>query len=234
MVITAKYMEKGLFIVIDGTDGSGKATQLKILSEKLQTLGYQVETADFPRYGQKSAGLVEEYLAGNFGSATEVGPYRGSVFYAVDRYAASFEIRRWLAEGKIVISNRYVAANLCHQGGKIKDNKERSEYFKWLDNLEYNIFNIPRPDLNLILHVPAAVAQGLAEARAKQTGLAKQDIHETDLQHLEDAERVYLEVANTFPGFTLVECAQDGQIMPIEKIAEKVLEAVKENLERKK
>lgn len=224
-------MQKGLFIVIDGTDGSGKTTQLKLLDEKLRALGYQTAIADFPRYGQKSAGLIEEYLAGNFGSAEAVGPYRASIFYAADRYAASFEIKEWVKQGKIVISNRYVAANMAHQGGKIKEAKERAAYFKWLENLEYELFDIPRPDLNLILHVPAAVAQGLAEARAKQNGLSKQDIHETDLDHLQNAEKVYLEIATSFPNFTLIECAEGGQIMDIGVIAEKVLAEVKKSLE---
>ncbi|MBU4493296.1 MAG: thymidylate kinase, partial [Nanoarchaeota archaeon] len=107
---------KGKFIVIAGTDGSGKATQIKILVKRLKDKGYEVEIADFPQYGKKSAALVEEYLNGKFGLAEEVGPYRASIFYACDRYAASFKIKEWLDEGKIVVSNRYVSANVGHQG----------------------------------------------------------------------------------------------------------------------
>src|SRR3990167_7582875 len=101
-------MSKGKLIVIDGTDGSGKATQTNILVKRLKKKGYKVALADFPQYGQRSATLVEDYLNGKFGSAKEVGPYRSSIFFAVDRYAASFQIRAWLHEGYIVISNRYV------------------------------------------------------------------------------------------------------------------------------
>ncbi len=115
----------GKFIVIDGTDGSGKGTQTEILVNRLRNLGHDVAMADFPQYGQVSAGLVEEYLNGNYGKAEEVGPYRASIFYACDRYDASFKIRKWLEEGKIVISNRYVTANMGHQGGKISSQKRR-------------------------------------------------------------------------------------------------------------
>ncbi|HDH07740.1 MAG TPA: thymidylate kinase, partial [Candidatus Moranbacteria bacterium] len=146
-------MKIGKFIVIDGTDGSGKATQTKLLVERLKNDGHDVEIADFPQYGKKSAGLIEKYLNGKYGSAEEVGPYRASIFYACDRYDASFKIRKAVEEGKIVISNRYVTANMGHQGGKIKDPEERKKYFNWLYNLEYETFSIPRPDLNIILHV---------------------------------------------------------------------------------
>ncbi len=212
---------RGTFIVIDGTDGSGKATQVEILVRRLRRAGHAVAVADFPRYGEKSAGLIEEYLAGEYGGAKEVGPYRASILYACDRYAASFDIRRWLAEGKVVVSNRYVAANMGHQGGKIKSAPARKKYFRWLHDLEYRIFGIPRPDLNLILHVDARVAQALAEKRWRAGGGRgrKRDIHENDLRHLRAAERAYLDIARSFRGFSLVECVERGAIMPREKVA---------------
>src|SRR6185369_11731584 len=152
--------QKGRFIVIDGTDGSGKTTQTNLLVEELKINGYQVEMTDFPQYGTKSAGLIEEYLNGKYG---HVGPEAASIFYAIDRFDASFKIRHWLSEGKVVISNRYVTANAGHQGGKIADDLERMKFFKWLNNLEYVIFGIPKPDLNIILHMPAHMAQKLVD-----------------------------------------------------------------------
>ncbi|MBI4778894.1 deoxynucleoside kinase, partial [Candidatus Falkowbacteria bacterium] len=146
---------QGKFIVIDGTDGSGKATQTQLLAQRLERVGLNVAIADFPQYNTKSAGPVEEYLSGKYGSPEEVGPYQASIFYACDRYDASFKIKTWLAEGKIVISNRYVTANMGHQGGKISNLLEKKHFFDWLYQLEYEIFNIPRPDLNIILHVDA-------------------------------------------------------------------------------
>ena len=101
-------MKKGRLIVIEGTDGSGKATQMKILENKLKKNGHKVKTADFPQYGKPSSYFAEKYLRGEYGTASDVGPYAGSMFYALDRYDKSFEMRKWLEEGYIVICNRYV------------------------------------------------------------------------------------------------------------------------------
>ena len=212
--------KQGKFIVIDGTDGSGKATQTQMLVARLESLGLAVAMVDFPQYGEKSAGLVEKYLNGEYGEADEVGPYRASIFYACDRYDASFKIKKWLKEGKIVIANRYVTANMGHQGGKIANPLERKNYFSWLYELEYEIFNIPKPDLNIIFHVDAAVAQKLVDQKGHRDYVngARRDLHEADINHLRRAEQVYLEIAKTFPDFTLIECTRDGQIMTRQEI----------------
>ena len=226
-------MKKGKFIVIDGTDGSGKATQTELLMKKLKKDGHQVKVFDFPQYGKKSAGLVEEYLNGKYGSAQEVGPYRASIFYACDRYDASFKIKKYLEEGKIVISNRYVTANMGHQGGKIKSSKERKNYFKWLYNLEYEIFGIPKPDLSIILHVDAEIAQKLVDNKEKRSyikGSKKRDLHENDLKHLRDAEKIYLEMAKTFQNFSLIKCTENKNIMTRGEISELAWKEVKKVL----
>lgn len=222
--------KKGKFIVIDGTDGSGKATQMELLVKNLKKAGHQVKIFDFPQYGKKSASFVEKYLNGGYGSAQEVGPYRASIFFACDRYDASFKIKKYLKEGKVIISNRYVTANMGHQGGKIKDLRERKNYFKWLYDLEYRIFRIPKPDLNIILHVDAAVAQKLVDNKKKRNyikGKKKRDLHENDLKHLQNAEKVYLEIARTFPNFSLIKCTENNNIMTQEKISKLVLKEVK-------
>ena len=221
---------KGKFIVIDGTDGSGKATQTNLLVDRLKAEGCQVEMADFPQYGAKSAGLVEEYLNGKYGLAKEVGPYRASIFYACDRYDASFKIKQWLSQGKIIIANRYVASNMAHQGGKINDPQERKNYFDWIQKLEYEIFAIPKPDINIILHVDAQIAQKLVDNKGHRDYVngSKRDLHEADLQHLCDAEKIYLEIANSYQGFKSIECVQDGKIISREQIHEQLWqEAIK-------
>jgi dTMP kinase len=221
-------MAKGKFIVLDGTDGSGKTTQFKLLVEALKNLGYQVEHADFPQYGKKSAGPVEEYLNGRYG---QINPHAGSILYAVDRFDASFQIRQWLDEGKIVISNRYVTANAGHQGGKIDTDDERAIFFGWLKELEYNIFKIPQPDLNIILHVPAHIAQELVDKKPDEMRIyaegKKRDIHEADLDHLKKAEKVFLQVHEHFPNTELVACFEDGKLMSIEEIHKIVLDKVR-------
>lgn len=224
-----KKKKKGLLIVLDGADGSGKATQAKILASKLTEEGYKVEKLNFPQYGAKSAGLVEEYLNGNFGAAQEVGPYRASVFYACDRYAASFKIRKWIEDGRIIICDRYVAANMGHQGGKITSRSERKKYFKWLHNLEYNIFSIPKPDINFILHIDARIAQKMVDLKEKRSYIkkGKRDMHENDLKHLCDAEKVYLEIAKNFPNFELIECIRNGIVMSREEIGDLIWKMLK-------
>lgn len=218
----------GKFIVIDGTDGSGKATQTALLAERLKGAGFEVEIADFPQYGAKSAGAVEEYLNGKYGSAEAVGPYRASIFYAVDRYAASFKIKRWLEAGIVVLANRYVTANMAHQGGKISNALERKNFFAWLNKLEYGLFGIPKPDLNLILHVDAALAQKLVDRKAARDYLGgkARDIHEADLEHLRRAEKVYLEIAAADPALILIECIRDGALLTVEEISDLVWRAV--------
>lgn len=218
---------KGVFIVIEGTDGTGKATQTKKLTECLQAKGLNVATFDFPQYDSPSSFFVKEYLNGKYG--TEVSPYKASLFYALDRFDAGAKIREALSEGKIVISNRYVASNMGHQGGKIEDPKRRHEYFKWNDEIEYGILGIPKPDLNIVLFVPAEIAQKLVDNKGTRdyVGGAKRDLHEKDLAHLKRAEQVYLEIVRLFPNqFTLIDCMDNNNLMNIDEIHAKVVEKV--------
>ncbi len=223
-----KDQKRGRFIVIDGTDGSGKATQTKMLLETMRLENYPVEIVDFPQYGTKSAGIIEEYLNGKYG---QVSPQAASIFYAIDRFDASFKIREWLNQGKIIIANRYVTANAGHQGGKIQNDFQRLKFFKWLNNLEYEVFSIPRPDLNIILHVPSEIAQSLVDKKSaderKYAQGKKRDLHEADLEHLKNAEKVYLEIARLFPNTKLVECVQNGSLMSVQSIHNQVWQLVR-------
>ncbi|MEK7084443.1 MAG: thymidylate kinase, partial [Patescibacteria group bacterium] len=157
-------------------------------------------------------------------TAEDVGPYRASTFYAIDRYAGAPKIRAWLKDGTIVIANRYIASNMGHQGGKIKDPIERQRFFAWNYDLEYTIFGIPKPDINIILHVPAKIAQTLVDKKETREYLhgKKRDIHEDDLNHLKDAETSYLDIAKQFPEFRLIECMKDGTLASPETIHEKI------------
>ena len=128
----------GKLIVICGIDGAGKKTQTNLLLKCLKREGIDSETISFPRYGERSAALVEDFLSGKFGTNDEVGPYRASIFFACDRYVASKNIYEWLYQGKVVVADRYVSANQAHQGCKIKDPEERERYLEWLENLEFH------------------------------------------------------------------------------------------------
>lgn len=224
-----------MFIMVEGTDGSGKGTQTQLLFDRLTAAGFAVEQISFPQYGERSCTMVEDYLNGKFGSAEDVGPYPASIFYATDRFAAAPKIRSWLKEGKIVIANRYVASNMGHQGGKIDDPEERKKYFEWNYHLEYTIFNIPKPTVNVILHMPAEVAQALVDkkdARAYLNG-KKRDIHEDNIDHLKKAEQAYLDIAQTFPDFTLIECTEHGNLLSKEEIHEKLWQLIVQHIEHK-
>lgn len=218
--------------MIEGTDGSGKGTQTNILVDRLKKENIKVEQISFPQYGEPSAFLVEEYLNGKYGTADQVGPYKASVLYATDRFAASPKIKKWLAKGKVVIANRYVASNMGHQGGKIKDRKKRQEYFDWNYNLEYNILQIPRPDINLILHVTPEISQELVDKKDDREYLKgkKRDIHEDDINHLINAEQAYLEIAQTYPEFSVIECVKNEKILTIEEIHAIIWKEIKKHL----
>lgn len=219
---------KGKLIVIDGTDGSGKGTQTELLVKRLESEGYPVAMADFPRHGQRSAALVDDYLNGDFGTPEQVGAYRASIFYACDRYAASFEIRKWLEEGKIVICNRYVSANMGHQAGKIKEIPEVEKFLLWLEDLEYVKFGIPRPDATILLYMPVAIGQQLVDKKGHRdyVGGEKRDIHEADINHLNDAASAYLYVAKKYD-WPIIQCAPDNQLRTREDIHEELYALVK-------
>lgn len=227
----------GKFIVIEGTDGSGKGEQTIRLVKRLKEGNHPVAPFDFPRYTEPSSWFVQEFLKGNFGTLAEVKPKTASLFYALDRYAAAPAIRAALAEGAIVVSNRYVASSLAHQGSKFDDPAARREYFNWNSDLEYNICGIPKPDLNIILHVPAAIAQKLVDQKLERQYLSgsgkTRDLHEADLGHLQRTERTYRELADTFPDFfTMIQCVDEqGNLLSIEEVHEKVWAAAEKFLE---
>ena len=183
-----------VFIVIDGTDGSGKGTQTTRLERRLAAEGYDVVLVDFPRYGAPSAHFVERYLRGEYGALESVDAYRASMFYALDRFDASFEIRAAMARGAVVVSNRYVSANKGHQMAKIADPAERTRFLAWLNELEYGVLGIPKPDLTILLHVPAEVGFELVARKDERAYLhgKVRDIHENDRAHLRAAEAAYL------------------------------------------
>jgi len=215
-------MEKrnGTFVVIEGTDGSGKGTQFKRLVARLERAGYDVATFDFPQYEQQSSYFVRQYLNGAYGSADEVGPYTGSLFFSLDRYEAAAAIRAALDAGKIVIANRFTGSNMAHQGTKFSNAEQRRGYFIWLDNLEFQMLGIPRPDMNVVLRVPADVAQKLVDKKGVRSYTdKKRDIHEADLSHLERSVEVYDDLCNLFPkDFTRIDCVRSGKLLGIDAV----------------
>ncbi len=210
---------RGTFIVIEGTDGSGKGTQFALLRERLQQAGYQVAAFDFPQYGQPSGYFVQQYLDGAYGSADEVGPYTASLFYALDRYEAASKINAALEQGKIVISNRFTGSNMGHQGTKFNNPEQRRGYFIWLDNLEFEMLKIPRPDVSFVLRVPAETAQQLRNEREQKDKMRKRDIHEADLRHMQQSVLVYDDLCQLFPkDFQRIDCVRGDKLLDVETI----------------
>lgn len=203
----------GVFVAIEGGDGSGKATQALELETHALKQGYDVLHVGFPQYGNASARLIEKYLNGKYGPATEVDPELASVLYAIDRYSASEKIREHLRKPhSLVISDRYVASNLAHQGTKLAKPAERKQFYNQVMEMEYGILNLPRPDLNVVLLVPPPVAQDNIDHKpARSYTSEKRDGHEKDADHLAKATANYKELVKLYPDhFTSIDCMKDG------------------------
>ena len=217
-------MKKGLLITLDGIDGSGKKTQINRLYEKLIYFGYRVYAADFPQYNRLSSGAIIKYLNGAYGELNSVSPYITSIFYAIDRYDASFKIKNWLNEGAIILINRYVNSNLAHQGAKISDPLERRAFTNWVIGLEYKLFKIPRPDLNIILDLPATIAENLVLKKTPRNYIinGRKDIHELDSLYLEKTREIYLEIGSRQPNTIIINCSPENRLLTISEIHDKI------------
>lgn len=205
----------GLFIAIEGGDGSGKGTQSKLLAGYAKKQGFDVYQVSFPRYGKDSAFYVEKYLNGAYGSAEDVPADLGILPYAIDRYAASADIRTHLKKpNSIVIADRYMASNLAHQGAKIADTIERKKFYERTKITEYDVLGIPKPDKNIVLIVPAHIMQeNVDKKEARGYTDKKRDIHEADANHLEKAKANFEELSKLYPvEFTAINCVNADNI----------------------
>jgi dTMP kinase len=198
-----------------------------MLFERLKKENIEVEVVDFPQYGNGSSFFVEKYLRGEYGTLNDVNSYTTSLFYALDRYDKSFEIKKWLDKGVTVIANRYVSANMGHQASKIESPKERDKYLEWLDNLEFNMLAIPKPDQVIFLFVPPELGQKLVEQKGerKYTQGKKKDIHEESIEHLRRASEAYFYVAKKY-NWLIVNCTENGEMLPAEVINDTIYNSI--------
>ena len=162
----------------------------------------------------------------------EVNPYLTSLLYAGDRWEAKDQMNKWLIEGNIIISNRYVCSNMAHQGAKISNTKERKKFFEWIEDLEHKTYIIPRVNLTIYLHVPIEISQELIRTRVKESKDVKSeaDLHEVDTEYLKRVQEVYLDLANGDSNWCTIECTKNNQIISKEKIAEEVWSTVRKIL----
>ena len=212
---------RGKLIVFEGTDGSGKATQTRLLVEALERRGHAVRQLTFPRYDQDSSMLVRMYLGGAFGAdPSAVNPYAASTFYAVDRYASYVQDwGRWYEAGGLVVTDRYTTSNAVHQAGKLPDGECQS-YLRWLFHFEYDLMGLPRPDLVIYLDLPAELSAALRRQREQSTG-ATADIHEADEAYLRRCRENALRVV-TFDGWRRIDCSRNGNLRTPEDIHREV------------
>jgi dTMP kinase len=220
-------MAKGKLIVIDGTDGSGKATQVELLRARLAKEGYKVKTVDFPEYYKNFFGeFIGHCLAEQYYNWVNIHPKIASVIYAADRFESKEQIDKWLKQGNVVLANRYVSSNQIHQGGKITDAKKRKDFLKWLDKMEYEVFKIPRPDIVFYLEVPIKVTQKLMAERdqkhARQYLRRKGDVHENDPVFLENSRKSALKLIKELNNFIKISCVKGMNMRTRESIHEDV------------
>ena len=204
-------------IVIEGLDGSGKATQAARLSDYLRkSRDAIIRQVSFPDYDAPSSALVKMYLAGEFGTkASDVNAYAASSFYAVDRYA-SFK-KDWEKDWRsgIIIADRYTTSNAIHQCSKL-EKEEWELYLEWLFKYEYELLGIPAPDMVIYLHVDPEVSQRLLADRYKGD-LTKKDIHEKDVEYLKKCQEAAMYCSRKL-GWKVVDCAENGEMRSIESI----------------
>lgn len=222
----------GKLFVIDGTDGSGKQTQFQQLQESLTKDGIDYKVVSFPNYDSPSSALVKMYLSGEFGeNAKEISPYIASTFYAADRYA-TFQTgyKKYYEDGGIILADRYTTANMVHQAGKIKDEKEREKFLNWLWDFEFNLYGLPVPNEVFFLNMPVEKSIELMKDREnKFTHQEKKDIHERDINHLKDAYEAACDVSKKYNWYE-IKCVKNNEIRTIEDIHQEIYNEVKKHI----
>ena len=211
----------GKLIVIEGTDGSGKSTQFKLLTDRVTAEGHRFQKLVFPQYAEPSSALIRMYLGGEFGTnPSDVNAYAASAFYAVDRYASYKKVwGDWYENGGLVLSDRYTTSNAVHQASKEPEEKQ-GEFLQWLYEFEYDRLGLPRPDLTIYLDVPTDFTEKMMRSREAATN-TKADIHEQDLEYLATCRRTG-RAAAAFYGWTVIDCVKDGVMRSIEDIHEEI------------
>ena len=207
-----------MFIVLEGLDGAGKSTQIRMLRQLLAERGVESEYVHFPRFDAPVYGeLIARFLRGEFGGVNEVDPYLVALLFAGDRAAAGPQIRAWIAEGKAVVLDRYVYSNVAFQCAKLSSEEERRALKRWILDTEYGYYRLPRPDVSLFLDVPFSFTERkLTQAREggdRDYLQGAHDIHEASLALQQAVRSVYLEAAAKDPALRVVDCSDASGAM---------------------
>ena len=212
-----------LLIAIEGIDGSGKGTQAGKLHQKCQQQGISSSLIGFPRYDQTLFGKsIGDFLNGRFGQLDEVNPFLASLLYAGDRFESRDHIFQMLESSQVVIFDRYIPSNIAHQGAKLSG-AERAEFIQWIEQIEYEIYSMPRLDLAILLDLPADYAQKLvAEKQARSYTEKVADLQEADQSYLANVRQVYLHLAEVNPHWQKINSLHENQLRSIEEIGNEI------------
>lgn len=218
---------KGKFIVIEGTDGSGKKTQAKILCEKLNEAGINCIVQSFPNYDSPACTPVKMYLNGEFGDIGCLDAYQANSLYAVDRLCTMMGLKDHIENGGSIVFDRYVESTMLHQAALIENQEERDKFLDYVNDFEFEKLKLPKPDLVIFLDVPVEVSKKLADSRGEYKSGNKKDILEQDISHLTKAYNSGKYVANKY-GWTQISCLNEsGNLKSIEEISNNIFEVVK-------
>lgn len=213
-----------MLIVLEGLDGAGKSTQLRMVTSCLSDRGRKVEYLHFPRYDAPVYGeLIGKFLRGDFGAIGQVHPQLVALLFAEDRREAAATIRRWMEEGRVVVLDRYVYSNIAFQCAKLTSAEEAAALREWIFDLEYNHYGIPRPTLNLFLDVPIGFVDAKLHNSRKGGDRSylqgKSDIHEADIRFQEKVRALYLEQCARDAAFIRIDCADaQNRMLPAAEI----------------
>ena len=200
---------KGKFIVIEGTDGSGKKTQAKILCEKLNEAGINCIVQSFPNYDSPACTPVKMYLNGEFGDIGCLDAYQANSLYAVDRLCTMMGLKDHIENGGSIVFDRYVESTMLHQAALIENQEERDKFLDYVNDFEFGKLKLPKPDLVIFLDVPVEVSKKLADSRGEYKSGNKKDILEQDISHLTKAYNSGKYVANKY-GWTQISCLNES------------------------
>jgi len=223
-----KKNSKGKLIVIDGSDGSGKATQTKLLLKYLKKSGIKARTLDFPQYDNNFFGSLIEKLLHDVHLFSEIDPRIVSTLYAADRWESKEQIEEWLAKGFTIILDRYTTSNQIHQGGKISNPKKRAKFIAWLEKMEYKVFQIPRPDLVIYLDIPVEISLLLLENSKK-----KLDHAEKNTTYLKNSRSCALWLSKKNKNWKKVVCTKNGKMKSKDEIHELIRKIYLEKMKKK-
>lgn len=224
-------------IVIDGLDGSGKETQFKKLTKYLKDQGNNVATIDFPDYDSESSALVKMYLSGKFGTKPlEINPYAAASFYAVDRFAQYImDFKKYFEDTEndyYLLANRYISANIIHQGSKLLALHDQVKYFDWVYDYETKLLGLPKEDITILLSVPVEISQDLLLKRYKQDK-NKRDIHESDIEYMHrcynttNVACLYLKEKGY--NWIKINCAPNNKLLSQEEVFNLILTSLRQN-----